>query len=220
MPRLRRKPAESSSIDPRDTVPNRDKVIETIRALGIPERRLIVMGSGALTLYGFPRRARDVDGLLDPEFHREIVEVGMLPNGIPLVLPEPGSAEARIGHLRVTDTGLPLQVDLLLPPRPIFEATKSYDEYFRDGTTIEEIRVMGEADLIRHKLALALRIDPGKRARDRYDAGLLVSAQHARRDLGFANGNGYQVTLSEGPQSDQGEQPYGPGTSQQSSQSA
>lgn len=218
MPLLRRKPAESSSIDPRDTVPNRDKVIETIRALGIPERRLIVMGSGALTLYGFPRRARDVDGLLDPEFHREIVEVGMLPNGIPLVLPEPGSAEARIGHLRVTDTGLPLQVDLLLPPRPIFEATKSYDEYFHDGTTIEEIRVMGEADLIRYKLAL--RLDPRKRARDQYDAGLLVAAQQARRGLVFVNGKDYQITPSEGPQSDQGEQPYGPGTSQQSSQSA
>ena len=120
----------------------------------------------------------------------------MLPNGIPLVLPEPGSAEARIGHLRVTDTGLPLQVDLLLPPRPIFEATKSYDEYFHDGTTIEEIRVMGEADLIRYKLAL--RLDPRKRARDQYDAGLLVAAQQARRGLVFVNRKDYQITPSGG----------------------
>lgn len=107
MPLFRRRrdhdPTEIT-LDPQVAINNRSDVLETIDSLSIPRDKLIITGSSVLSLLGLPRRANDVDGILDPDMLKELHENKMLPSGVPVTEPPYSRAERR--HFNAATTPL------------------------------------------------------------------------------------------------------------------
>lgn len=164
-----------TNLGPDVKINNTPKILETIRQLGIDPKYFIVMGSAALTLRGLPRAASDVDLILHPDEHTAVLKRGAVPSGLPIIAPEPGTAEERIGRIFIpSQVGLSLPVDIIRDRGGLPELRDTFSEFYNSGETTDSgIRVVSLEDLINTKTGYNPMRDPLKRANDVYDLELL-----------------------------------------------
>ncbi len=180
---------------------NGPAVLDTLNDLQIPPERCIVFGSGVLALLGLPRRASDVDALLHPDFHKEVMANGQLPNGASITIPR---ADTEIGITKRDIMGhftTPASDPSLLPAEFFLRfgsaanPTSAFEDLFDAGVRTEgSYRVMAPRTASEIKQSLAKRNlpsgDPVKQALNAYDAGLYdeyLRAEMAQRKARLDN---------------------------------
>lgn len=174
---------ELPSLDPSTYNNNQQDVLETIDTLEIPRERLIVVGSGVLTLLGLSRRAHDVDIILHPDDLRRAHTNESLPNGIAVTY----TPSLRPGQLHLTADTSPLPVEFLSHESPLDKSR--FKDFIETRTIISPsgVRVLSPTELQRRK-EKSIRVSttvPGehlvKIAQDRRDAQLLSDWREQQR---------------------------------------